>query len=100
MRISDRHLRDVLQAYLEQLSKPGRPERLRTGTLGPAAEADSFTLSPEAAQVRRLVQMLEQMPEVRQEKVRELAERIGAGTYDAPIEDILDALLGKEGGQE
>jgi len=93
MRISERHLRDVLQAYVERLGAPGWAER-RASARGPT-EADSFTLSPEAAQVRRLVELLQTIPEIREERVRELAQRIESGHYDIPVESIIDALLGQ-----
>lgn len=57
---------------------------------------DKIEVSGKAATVKKLVEKVENLPDVRQERVNELKDRIAAGTYNPSSKDIADAILKDE----
>jgi flagellar biosynthesis anti-sigma factor FlgM len=54
---------------------------------------DKASLSPDQARVQSLTAQLNQLPEIRQEKITELYRAIKVGTYNVTPEQTADALI-------
>lgn len=61
-----------------------------------AVNEDRIDVSDRASEVSRLVERLNEMPDVRQEKVSRLRGEIAAGRYNPSSEQIADAILKDE----
>ena len=57
------------------------------------AQEDKVTLSSTARDIHQAEKALEKLPDVREEKVRELKDRIEAGKYDVNGEKIAEKML-------
>lgn len=58
-----------------------------------AIREDQASLSLNQARMRTLESQVAQMPEVRSERVKALAQRIKDGTYDVSAQQTADALI-------
>jgi negative regulator of flagellin synthesis FlgM len=61
-----------------------------------ALGGDSVQFSSKGAEVGKLVDQLKQFPDVRQDRVEKLKQKIEAGEYSPSGEDIADAILKDE----
>lgn len=94
MKISDRQLQSVIAAYHKRLD--GVTADARTGALPRAAtRTDRVELSPDAQELARLTQMARQMPEVREDLIRQLAEALREGTYRVPAREVADKMVAR-----
>jgi flagellar biosynthesis anti-sigma factor FlgM len=55
--------------------------------------ADTITVSEHAAKVRQLAAKIEELPEVRQERVEHLRKQVQSGAYHPSAEEIAEALI-------
>lgn len=60
------------------------------------ASSDKIDVSNRAANVGKMVEKLNEMPDVRQEKVEALRQKIEAGEYKPSADAIADAILKDE----
>jgi len=64
-----------------------------SGQLAGLSGKDNATLSDRARALAKAYTALEEIPEVRSEKVDELKEQIQTGNYQVPVEGIVKRLL-------
>jgi negative regulator of flagellin synthesis FlgM len=57
---------------------------------------DTVSVSDKSAEFGKLIDQIKQLPDVRQDRVDELKQRIAAGDYHPSAEEIADALLKDE----
>lgn len=57
---------------------------------------DGVKVSDQAQVYRSLLQKVKEVPEVREDRIREITERINKGEFKVDAEMIADKLLGKE----
>jgi len=92
MIISGKNMQQIAKIYGEQ-SKPVKMNK--PGKAGQQAP-DEVVLSSEAKELSQMLQAIKNLPEVRADKVQELAQRIAAGTYkvdsQALAQKVLEAL--------
>ena|SRR5437868_12504418 len=62
----------------------------------PAVSEDKLQFSNRAAEAGKFLEQLKDLPEVREDKVETLRERISSGEYNPSSEDIADAILKDE----
>ena len=90
MMISGSEVNSLVATYLRG------PEGTQTGPSGPAVRSpdgtDGVTLSPQSASVTRLLQHLQALPEVRQDRVEEVRARLASGTQP-PAHDVAKQIL-------
>ncbi len=60
------------------------------------SEADKIKVSERAADIGRLTTRASGLPDVRQEKVEALRERVQSGSYNPSPGDIADAIIKEE----
>ena len=85
MKISPQQYEKVMAIYQNQ-------QRKAAGTEEPKAR-DTLSLSREARAVKEVRELLQQTPEVREEKVAELKEKISSGEYQVPGEEVAEKML-------
>jgi negative regulator of flagellin synthesis FlgM len=98
MLVTNCNVYDLLRSYAQ------RAERTQTSTspkVSTEAEAhgkrtDSLVLSQGAQEVQRALSALKETPEVRQELVAELRQRIKDGSYEVDVQGIAELLLSDE----
>ncbi len=96
MKISRGELNNLVRTYVEKPRDAGlqSPVAMRAGGGG----KDRVTYSPKAQEMRRLQELLERVPDVREELVAPIKERLANGTYDVNGDlvatQIVSRLLG------
>ncbi|MEW5978203.1 MAG: flagellar biosynthesis anti-sigma factor FlgM [Acidobacteriota bacterium] len=73
----------------------GSPANGRGHKAQPAGRADQLNLSEKSIEFFRIRQLVDQLPDVRLEKVNQLAKAIDEGTYNVTGEQIAEALIQK-----
>ena len=74
-------------------SRAGRNSSAAIENKSAVRSEDKIQLSGEAAKIGKLVETIKDLPDVRQEKVDALREKIEAGEYNPSSVDIADAML-------
>ncbi|HHY93771.1 MAG TPA: flagellar biosynthesis anti-sigma factor FlgM [Firmicutes bacterium] len=93
MIISNRQIQSVIEAYQKRLDAV--KEKEVTGGGRARARSDQVELSPDARELARLVQLVERLPEVRSDRLRELAAALADGSYDVPASAVAEKMLGR-----
>ena len=83
-------IQNIFKAYGEQ-SKVNKADK--TGKTSPAMKKDEVILSSQTQAAAQIYQGIYNIPEVREDKVKELSERIAAGTYHVDARDIAEKML-------
>ena len=89
MQISALEVTKLLTAEKATLSEEGKPE-IKFKEITP--DALPATVEPDAAEVARVVEMVKSAPDIRDDIVMELKERIEKGEYDVSGEEIADMM--------
>ena len=74
----------------------GREEDRGTAATGRAGEEDRVQLSDRARELRRLREVLDESPEIREELVARLREEIASGRYGIDGRRIAEGILAEE----
>ncbi|MPM47238.1 hypothetical protein SDC9_93946 [bioreactor metagenome] len=91
MIISGKQVQNILKAYGDQkVAKNTKSEKS-----GPIQKRDEVILSTEAKEFGQLLQALKKMPDVREDKVNELAKRIDSGNYKIDSKDIAEKMVAR-----
>jgi negative regulator of flagellin synthesis FlgM len=83
----------MIQQY--QKSEPVRSEGNKPASGGAAVATERVDLSNKAKDIQKIKQVLDQTPEVREEKVQELRRQIESGSYAINSGIIADKMLGE-----
>lgn len=94
MKISNRQVQSLIEAYQKRLEAVGTDPRSAV-VRRPGSRSDRVELSPDAQELARLSQLVRQMPEVREDVVRQLAEQIREGSYHVPARDIAEKMVAR-----
>ena len=100
MMISQKQLLAVIRARSEPAGSVDRIEETHRAATAPEAgaaarEGDGISLSERAKEVVSVTRALGELPDVREDLVRDIKERIEAGTYDISAEDVAEKILGR-----
>jgi len=94
--ISRNEINNILTTYRQRAQavseKDGSREEVRTVR---GNQRDRLEISPKAREVQRLKRLLEQIPEVRQDKVQAIRQKISRGEYGVSAEDVAEKILGR-----
>jgi negative regulator of flagellin synthesis FlgM len=92
---SNIHGNDAIKA--SKNSSAGKADSKSVSTSEKAAlGGDTVEFSSKGAEVGKLVDQMKQFPDVRQDRVEELKQKIEAGEYAPASKDIADAILKDE----
>ncbi|MFO7942285.1 MAG: flagellar biosynthesis anti-sigma factor FlgM [Bacillota bacterium] len=61
----------------------------------PARRGDDISLSDRVREMVKVARALEELPEVREELVRDIKKRIEAGSYEVPAEDVAEKAMSR-----
>jgi negative regulator of flagellin synthesis FlgM len=82
------------QSDAVQNARTSRPEQTKTeGTNTEFSSADTVQVSSKFAEVQQLTSKLQQVPEIRSDRVSALKAKIQQGTYKPDPADVAGALL-------
>lgn len=82
-----------LDAYLKGVREKKRPDVSAGEDSGDVASKDKVVLSPEARQIQKAKELIEDLPDVRKEKVEEIKSRLEAGTYEIDGEKVASKMI-------
>ena len=88
---SSRPINEVVSKYKANEAKAG-PERQQPGA-GSVVPEEKVSLSPAAREIQLAEKAFRELPEVRQEKINELKERIAGGNYDVRGDKLAEKIL-------
>jgi negative regulator of flagellin synthesis FlgM len=83
----------VVQQY--QKNDPVRSEANKSTGGGPTVAVERVDLSAKAKDFQRIQKILDQVPDVRQEKIKELQDRIASGNYTVDSEKVAAKMVGE-----
>jgi len=94
VKISMQELDRVLQARAGIGVSPSKGSGVRS-TEAPRSQgaAASVEISAQAQEVRRVTQMVDQVPDVREALVESLRAKMQKGEYEVPSDDIADLMV-------
>ncbi|MEJ5377193.1 MAG: flagellar biosynthesis anti-sigma factor FlgM [bacterium] len=81
-------IQNLIQRVKSQQDIKGSQPQAQGQTVGEKVE-----ISPQAREIQKLKEILEQMPEVRLERVEELKSMIQEGKYKVDLEKLSDRIL-------
>lgn len=92
MIISGNQIQSIMKVYTEQnkVSKTAK-----TTEVAPAAKKDEVILSTQAQEFGQIYQAIKAMPEVREDKVKELSDKIAQGNYSVDAKEVAEKMLGR-----
>ncbi|MBP2655600.1 MAG: flagellar biosynthesis anti-sigma factor FlgM [Firmicutes bacterium] len=91
MIISGKQVQNVIKTYAEQ-NKTTRNCQVKNNNV--AMKPDEVILSSQGQEFGHIYQTYKNMPEVRQDKVKEISERISHGNYNVAAEDVATKIMG------
>lgn len=92
MIISGKQIQSIMKIYAEQNTSV-KSSKTQNGK--PLQKKDEVILSTQAQEFGQIYQAIKAMPEVREEKVRELSERIERGDYSVDAKEVAEKMLGR-----
>ncbi len=98
MMISQQQLLAVIRARSEpagSVERTGEARGVEAKGVPGAGSADGISLSDRARDVVKITRALEEVPEIREDLVADIKERIEAGTYDISAEDVAEKIMGR-----
>jgi flagellar biosynthesis anti-sigma factor FlgM len=105
VRISRQEAESVIQAYLQTPGVPGGkgpraasaglPGGVGQGGSAPTPASDQVSVSQQAADVRRWVARVASLPDVRQDVVDRIRQRIARGEYPPPAGDVAAQMIAR-----
>jgi negative regulator of flagellin synthesis FlgM len=81
MEVSGKNITTTLEAYASKIQQAKQPVPADREKEQPSVKEDTVSLSREAREVAAITQKLEQIPDLRNDKVSEIKEQIESGTY-------------------
>ena len=89
---------DIANVYRQQAASTGRASRpgldgTTNGPGQPAPRTDRINISDEAVQLRKVLESIDDQPELREQRVAQLREQIASGTYDRGFVEIAARLV-------
>ena len=82
-----------IDAYVNQVQDKDKADAKSKQAEKQQTKTDTVVLSDTAKTVQEAQTQLEQIPDVREEKVAELREQVESGTYEIDAEKIADKML-------
>jgi negative regulator of flagellin synthesis FlgM len=98
MKISNDNVEKILQSYTRQVEnkKSGKAKFLdgKDAKAGNAIQrSDSVTISGRSDEILKAKELYNELPDVRQELVNELKEKIRSGEYEVTSKEVADKIM-------
>jgi negative regulator of flagellin synthesis FlgM len=93
VKIAGDHRLANLDAYTKNVRDREKPHSFPGAGSGEGISKDKVELSPEAKQIQRAKELIDSLPDIREEKVAEIRARIEAGEYQIDGEKIASKMI-------
>lgn len=93
MKINGHYPKNVSNIYQKQQQNTVSKEKKTDKNI---ITKDSLQLSPQAQQINDLVKKVEELPEIRAEKIAEIKEKLANNTYQVPAAKLAAKMLSKK----
>ena len=91
MIISTSQIQNIMKIYAD--NKPVKSGKPQGNSL--TGKMDEVILSPQAKEIGQIYQTLKAMPEVREDKIKEISDRIAQGNYSVEAKDVAEKMIGR-----
>lgn len=92
MIISGNQIQSIMKVYTDQNKVT---QTAKTGATAAVSKKDEVILSTQAQEFGQIFQAIKAMPEVRQEKVQEISDKIAKGEYSVDAREVAEKMLGR-----
>lgn len=92
MIISGKQIQSIMKVYTDQ-NKVAKNSK--ASDVAPASKKDEVILSTQAQEFGQIYQAIKALPEVREDKVRELSDKIAQGNYSVDAKEVAEKMLGR-----
>jgi negative regulator of flagellin synthesis FlgM len=93
MKIAGDHRLANLDAYIKNARDREKTHSFSGTGSGDSISKDEVVLSPEAKQIQKAKELIDSLPDIREEKVAEIRARIEAGEYQIDGEKIASKMI-------
>jgi negative regulator of flagellin synthesis FlgM len=93
MKITGGHSLANLDAYIKNVRDREKTRSVFGTGSSDAISRDEIVLSPEARQIQQAKELIDSLPDIREEKVAEIRARIEAGEYQIDGEKIAEKMI-------
>ena len=93
MEVTGKNITTTLEAYASKVQQAKQPAPADREKEQPSVKNDTVSLSKEAREVAAITQRLEEIPDIRTDKVSEIQEKIQSGTYTVDGQKAAVGLL-------
>ncbi|MDR7434390.1 MAG: flagellar biosynthesis anti-sigma factor FlgM [Armatimonadota bacterium] len=93
MRISPSGILGALSALIRGITRPAEGERGVKPPVSPPPGRDEVVLSDQAKLIAQLRARMKEMPNIREDRVREIAERLARGEVSFTDAELAEAIL-------
>ena len=95
MIISNSQIMSLLQTYAKQDSKHFLSNKVAGKLQKPAPAKDETNVSETAKAYQMAKEVLKDIPDIRENRLKELASQVRTGTYEVSVDDIAEKMLGR-----
>ncbi len=92
MIISGKQIQSIMKVYTDQNKVA---QNAKAADVSPASKKDEVILSTQAQEFGQIYQAIKALPDVREDKVRELSEKIAQGNYSVDAKEVAEKMLGR-----
>ncbi len=93
MEVTGKNITTTLEAYASKVQQINQPAQTNSEKEQPRVQGDTVSLSREAREVAAITQKLQETPDVREDKVSEIQEKIESGTYNVDGQKAANGLM-------
>ena len=93
MEVTGKNITTTLEAYTNKVQQAKPPVAADSAKEKPGVKGDTVSLSKEAREVTAITRKLEETPDVREDKVSEIQEKLNSGTYNVDGQTAAANLL-------
>jgi negative regulator of flagellin synthesis FlgM len=90
--ISGKQIQSIMKVYTDQ-NKVAKSAKATD--VSPASKKDEVILSTQAQEFGQIYQAIKALPDVREDKVRELSDKIAQGNYSVDAKEVAEKMLGR-----
>ncbi len=91
MYINQGRIGQIMKVYNQntKVSQNAKPEK----TQGLMGKKDQLTLSNEGQTFQKVLSAMEQLPDIREDKVKDVKQRVDSGTYQIDNEKVAEKMM-------
>ena len=93
MEISNKNHAINIDAYVNQVNNKTNSQSVSEQSAKPAAKTDTVEISGTAKKIQEAKSQLEDIPDIREEKVAKLKSQIENGTYEINADKIASSMI-------